>query len=207
MSDPRERSRPVDHFTLIQKGFRSKYTPEAQDDLDLWEAMDDAERAKKGQRILQRLNRSRRYYVIREALGQPVPPSRLSRARARPAVDPFLKKPIKLEPKVRPHTPLHKRRHLEFPPGIVPSSRPSDPFKRASQFPPLVIDVPRPEPHKDRWRIPTGRRDPFPRDISQIPMGDRQSWLRSYYRANPPAAERARSEARTMIDWAHRHLR
>lgn len=65
----------------------------------------------------------------------------------------------------------------------------------------------RPSTPDRSWKVPTGRREPFPKIINRYPQGNRQSWLRSYYHANPMAAQQARSQARTIINWAHKHLR
>lgn len=58
-----------------------------------------------------------------------------------------------------------------------------------------------------RWQVPRGRTEPFPHEVIKFQMRDRQSWLRDYYEVNPLAAQRARRQARTIIDWAHKHLR
>jgi hypothetical protein len=60
---------------------------------------------------------------------------------------------------------------------------------------------------RQSFRVPTGRWEPFPRERLGIPIHQRQNWLRNYYAANPMAAARARSEARTITDWAHKVLR
>jgi len=56
-------------------------------------------------------------------------------------------------------------------------------------------------------RIPIGQSNPYPSDVSKLPMGQRQGWLRQYYRLNPQAAVRARNDARTIINLAHAHLK
>lgn len=57
------------------------------------------------------------------------------------------------------------------------------------------------------WRLRRDQVEPFPREVSRIRPRYRQHFLRHYYRANPWAAQRARSQSRTIIDWAHKHLR
>lgn len=57
-----------------------------------------------------------------------------------------------------------------------------------------------------RWPVPRGQREPFPRQVTGIPLGERQSWLREYYQTNPLASLQAQTELRTLTQWAHRHL-
>jgi len=58
-----------------------------------------------------------------------------------------------------------------------------------------------------RRHIPIGQMNPYPSQVSKLPMGQRQGWLRTYYQVNPRAANQARNDARTIINLAHTHLR
>jgi hypothetical protein len=102
--------------------------------------------------------------------------------RSRPATSSLSTKPMRSVLEVGPKTPLDPKYHWVFPAERI----------TRSVVPP----------------VPIGRRDPYPREVGSIgSIGERQNWLRSYYRANPPAADIARRDARTIIDWAHKTLR
>lgn len=58
-----------------------------------------------------------------------------------------------------------------------------------------------------KYPVPRGRLDPFPAHVAELPLGQRQPWLRAYYEANPLARLQARGQARDMIRFANRTLR
>lgn len=88
----------------------------------------------------------------------------------------------------------------------IPGLQPPPPATQPMTFKPELV------PHSRAFRkygfpMPTGRADVFPQERMQVAPPLRQSFLTDYYRANPAAAARARSEARTVIDWSHKTLR
>ena len=95
-----------------------------------------------------------------------------------------------------PISDLLKRDYME---RIRKSGLPSLPDYKPKALEPMSRTRP--------WEVPRGRIDPYPREVNRAPMAERQNWLRTYYRENPMAAQQARSEARTMIEWAHKYLR
>ena len=119
---------------------------------------------------------------------------------------------------IKGRKPLPRLRKI-WPPvkeGIIPGPDIGDILnsRRMGQIrnyvPPLKTHKPRvPPPYKHhayRWKIPTGQINPFPPQVSNVLGKHRQDWLRTYYQTNPAAAMRARNEARTIINWAHKHL-
>lgn len=140
-------------------------------------------------------------------------------------------KPMRSVATVGPNTPLDPKVHWVFPAEHVTRSRPTKPAITPSpglsslSVKPMrsVLEVGPKTPLDPKYHwvfpaeritrsgvppVPTGRRDPYPSEVSRMgTIGERQTWLRSYYRANPQAADIARKDARTIIDWAHKTIR
>lgn len=136
-------------------------------------------------------------------------------------------RPMKFQPEIITHSPAFRKYGFPMPKGqadpfprelrdVLPHLR-QDFLRDYYAANPLAAQKARNEARRivdwthqelrQPFSVPTGRRDPFPHDRLRVPIDQRQNWLRDYYAANPMAAARARSEARTMIDWAHKKLR
>jgi hypothetical protein len=94
---------------------------------------------------------------------------------------------------------------MKYQPALIQRSQPRRSKKPNYQFEPMVIG--RNWHGPTLWEIPTRQREPFPRTVYQLGIRERQPWLTEYYRVNPMARNRAQTEARRIIDWAHKTLR
>ncbi len=161
--------------------------------IQLEEAWNDMARAAQGKRVLQRLNsgyrgtlpNNRGYSGVFHTFGGLKPSGPPKFGTRQPIKGPGIGNVFRSD---------YMKRIRRYAPPSLPGYRPRIP----GQFPYTRTGT---------RKVPTGRINPFPREVNGMPFGARQGWLRNYYRANPVAAQQARREARTVINWAHRHLR
>jgi hypothetical protein len=172
---------------------RQPLTDEQRKQVELKEAWEDMARAAQGKRILERLNSGR----------AGVPPSFDALRRASRTFGGLTPSG---PPKIGAQ-PIIKGPSLDdiFQSDYMKRMRNHSPS--LPEYTPKGIEPLRSRFSEGPWKVPTGRIDPYPREVTRMPTDIRQDWLRTYYRANPMAAQQARSEARTIIDWAHTHLR
>jgi hypothetical protein len=114
-------------------------------------------------------------------------------------------------------------------PGVVPQTEPLIPKTEPLPLtdfevpPPVSLTRSRPGmlepmkfkpvhvPHSPAFKkygvpMPTGQTDPYPRIVTDMRSELRQDFLRDYYKANPLAANNARTEARRIIDLADKEF-